>query len=700
MRARGWGVASMGLTVAVGVLAAGCPQDAGDAGGGAVDAGATSAGGGGGGTGNPGASDAGADGAGAAGAGGADVAASRSDGPAVTAIEPDHITARGGAQLTITGHGFVPPVTVELGGAPATPLEVAADRLVVVAPALLAGPADLVVTGSGAAPLVVVGAVQVEPLSLTWAPGVPEAMEAPEAGEVRGAVVVDADRDGDLDLVLATDDGLRVLQNDGAARFALRRGPDGAPERPGGRADVRGLVAGDLDGDGTPEVVACTGAGRDVLLRATTAGLTPGPTLPWRAGGCRAISLAHVDRDGLPDIVTALPGPDGVGLQALIHDIEGTLWPDDRLAPPSDEQGPVGEATSADPSAVQTFDRVVGEASQGVGAGRLVATLTEAGPAAVFTLPTSLPQVPDRLRLAVRGDGAPVTVRLRVTDADGVTFDSPPFAVTAAWSEAVADGLPTWGGESTPAPPLASVAVVVSTEAPPATTTLDIDLVLAERDGFVPWLIDDFERRAPRWVWQDVAAVVGGDLDGDGLDDLLVLPGAGAPAPTLLHSRGSATPDPDGPPYLPTPVAVGGEGPFTAGLMLHADGDGALDALIVSGGAQDRLLVGDGWGQLVDATAGALPVDWSAGRAVSMADVDRDGHPDLVIGNGGQTDRLYRGLGDGRFVDGTVAFGFDDADTVAVLVADLDGDGDDDTVSVARGGSTAPLVRIAVGEDE
>lgn len=640
------------------------------------------------------------------------------EGAEITSVEPHQITARGGAPVTIRGQGFVPPLTVTIGGAPATPVAIAAAELTVLAPPLPAGPADVAVTMEGAAPIVVEGAITVTPLVLSWVAGVPEAIEAPEAGEVRGAVAVDADRDGDRDLVLATDDGLRVLVNDGQARFTVLRGAEGEPERPGGRADVRALAAGDVDGDGADDVVACTGAGRDLLLRGTAAGLVPGPALPWRPGGCRAVTLAHVDRDGLLDVVTAQGAPDGVGLHALIHDIEGTLWPDVRLAPASEQEGPVGAVASADPAAALAFDRALGPAHEGAAFGRLTVALTEAGPEAVFTLPAALPQVPDRLRLAIRGDA--LVAHLRLVDADGVVFDGPPLPIGAAWAQVATEVAAMVGPPAeapaeppdpaeppaeepppaapVPAPPIASVALVFSSPAP-VTGTVEVDLITAERDGFVPWLVEDFERRDPLWLWPGVAAIAAGDLDADGLDDLVVLPGDAAPAPTLLRTRGAALPATDGPPYLTSVVAAGGDGPYMAAALLHADGDGALDAVVVSG-TQDRLLIGDGWGQLLDATAGALPVDWSAGRSVVVADVDRDGAPDLVVGNAGQTDRLYHGLGDGRFVDRTVAFGFDDLDTVAAVVADLDGDGDDDVASVPRAGSTAPAIRIAVGEDE
>jgi hypothetical protein len=622
-------------------------------------------------------------------------------GPALFGVEPAQISARGGTSLTISGEGLATAAGVTLDGVAAQILDADDGAVVVIAPPLVAGTADLVVVLAGGAELSLDDAVVVLPLTLSWAQGLPEGVEAPDAAESRGAVAFDVDLDGDLDLVLATDDGLRVLVNDGGGHFALLRDEEAKAVAPGGRADVRAVAAGDVDGDGAPELAVCTGAGRDLLLRGAPGGLTHALTLPWRAGGCRAVTVAHADGDGLPDLVMALDGAEGVALHALVHGPKSSLWPDDRLAPPSNAEDAVGSATSGDVEAGLSFVRVLEGAAQGYAAGHLSATLTEAGPEAVFELPASVPAIPERLQLSLRGDGSPISARIRVEDGAGATFDSPPLELGAAWSDAELTDLAAWGGETSLVPPLKSVAVVLSTEAPlPLTAEVWIDAVTAESDGFVPWLVEDFERWSPWWHWPEVPAVLAGDLDGDALDDLLVLPGAADAGPTALRTLGAADAPGEAPPYVAGPVTVGGAGPFFSGALFDADGDGDRDVVLPSAGAQDRLLYGDGWGQLLDGTAGALPVDWSAGRAIAAADVDLDGATDVFIGNDGQTDRLYLGLGDGRFVDATVAFGFDDLDTAAVVLADLDGDGDLDAVSVPRAGTSAPHLRFAVGEDE
>ncbi len=99
-------------------------------------------------------------------------------------------------------------------------------------------------------------------------------------------------------------------------------------------------------------------------------------------------------------------------------------------------------------------------------------------------------------------------------------------------------------------------------------------------------------------------------------------------------------------------------------------------------GQQDRLYRNDGTGRFTDVTATHLPPDTDRGNAVAMADLDGDGDLDIVIGNHQIQNRLYRNDGSGRFQDATATHMPSDTDpTTAVVLADLDGDGHIDLVS-------------------
>ncbi|MCB9536019.1 MAG: VCBS repeat-containing protein [Myxococcales bacterium] len=569
------------------------------------------------------------------------------------------------------------------------------------------------------------------PRTLAFVQALPDLTAPPAAQVVHDAVAFDVDGDGDPDLVLATDDGLRVLINDGAARFTLDSvevappeppppvdaglaadvgpppdaGPADAevdvglppeppeplrePVRPGGRGAVYDLALTVTGPDRTPALVACTGAARDLLLGPTPGGLTPIAELPLRAGACRRVAVGDVDGDGMPELAALVDAGDGPGLWITRVPRAGAARLDEDLTPPADAVGPVGQATTTVEGATATFDRALGDAAGGGAAADAVFALPAGGGEAVFALPVDLPFVPDAVRLQLRAEGDAVTVTPRVVDATGAAFDGPPLAVGASWRAAAAEGVDGWtradGEAGTPAAPLSAFALVVTAD-DLAAGVLRVDEVVAERDGFMPRLIDDFERRAPRFAWDGATGLVAGDVDGDAHHDLLVLRGEAAPA--LLTTR-------DGGGLTARTVRLEAPGALRDGVLLDADGDGNLDALL-TGGGRDRLLVGDGFGRLLDITEGALPLDWADGRSVVAADVDGDGLTDLVIGNAGTTDRLYLGRADGRFRDVTPRLGFDALDTAAVVVADLDGDGRLDVASVPRAGDAHTLLRMAV----
>ncbi len=116
---------------------------------------------------------------------------------------------------------------------------------------------------------------------------------------------------------------------------------------------------------------------------------------------------------------------------------------------------------------------------------------------------------------------------------------------------------------------------------------------------------------------------------------------------------------------------------------IDADGDGDLDMVIVSRGAQ-RLLRQDDGGAWVDATAGSglesVPAG-SVGTGVVSADYDNDGAADLFVLRHGASS-LYHNDGRGRFADVTRSAGLPPYRALPSSAAfvDVDHDGDVDIV--------------------
>ena len=90
-------------------------------------------------------------------------------------------------------------------------------------------------------------------------------------------------------------------------------------------------------------------------------------------------------------------------------------------------------------------------------------------------------------------------------------------------------------------------------------------------------------------------------------------------------------------------------------VLGDVDGNGDLDLVLGNGGQQNRLYLNDGTGTFADATATRMPPDSDFSKAVALGDVDGDGDNDLVFGNSGQQNRLYLNDGTGRFTDATAA---------------------------------------------
>ncbi len=653
---------------------------------------------------------------GAGGAGEGDGGGSVNGAVGIDTLVPNHASTLGGDTLTVTGRGFAAGLTATLGGEVAEIGEIHGDTVVLKTPALPPGRAELTLTVPGVGTAILRDAVRIEPLSVTYDPAPEGWAEAPQAEHVHDAVVFDVEGDGDPDVVVATDDGMRVLANDGRGQLILQRDgiPDasglGTPLHPGGHGDVRALLLADLDMDGKPEIVACTGAGRELHLTASVTGLTDRGDLPLRAGGCLAATVLPGASGKPPSLLLAVGRPDGqVALTTLLPAAGGWAQSAD-LDLPNPDPAPVavGSADSADPAATQRFTASTDTPRSGARSGRLAFNLTDAGPVSSYHLPlmAGLPDVPQHVRLfARRITGPELTVTIRLIDAAGLAFvDAPLPALVAApapWAEVDANSPFTAedGSSAMPTPPFSRLDIVITAPGPyPVAGELAVDGLVAEHTGDMPILVDDFERDTPRHVFPSVSRLLVGELDGDTLPDVLVLPGGDAArAPVRLGSAGNPTADTAAvPTWTPQVLPTNGPGPFNAGALLDADGDGALDALLVSGG-QDRLLLGDGWGRMLDGTSGLLPVDWADGRAVTVTDVNHDGLDDLLIGNAGKSDRLYLARGDGRFLDASPELGLATDATAAILSVDLDADGDLDVISVAGDGRVAPHVRIARG---
>lgn len=143
----------------------------------------------------------------------------------------------------------------------------------------------------------------------------------------------------------------------------------------------------------------------------------------------------------------------------------------------------------------------------------------------------------------------------------------------------------------------------------------------------------NIQRTLPHKFSQSGPALAAGDIDGNGLDDLIIGGASGQSATVFKQLRAGK--------FNRETLEPGNKLQEDTGLLLFdADGDSDLDLYAVSGSFefppgsenyQDRLYLNDGTGRFTKAPD-ALPAMRSSGSCVRAADFDQDGDLDLFVG--------------------------------------------------------------------
>jgi len=183
--------------------------------------------------------------------------------------------------------------------------------------------------------------------------------------------------------------------------------------------------------------------------------------------------------------------------------------------------------------------------------------------------------------------------------------------------------------------------------------------------------------------------IAAGDLDGDGLIDLVI--GHDFNRISVLRNLGSGGFAP-AQQHIVSVVAPSGNNFYPAVALADVDGDGDLDVLFVNTNlfADDHstavLFRNDGTGAF---TQQGIPLRYYGPSPVDIAtpDLNGDGAPDLLVaGYLGNTDGIMIALNNGAGQFGPAELYAAGEETIAVASADVDGDGILDVLTLDRNG--------------
>ncbi|MBW2524895.1 MAG: VCBS repeat-containing protein [Deltaproteobacteria bacterium] len=632
---------------------------------------------------------------------------------AIVAVEPAVGSARGGETVTIRGSAFEQGAGVWFGDAPAEEVTwIGAEALEVVTPMHLAETVNVTVSGpseSATAP----DGFTFEPLDLEFVQAAAHYVPDFSTVVVDDAAVGDFDLDGAPDvLVAARGTPSRLLRNSGFGAFVDELPPPEEIEPsdaiPTWVHSTRRMLVDDLDGDDDLDVFLCNRWGQPSRIYENDGAgefSQVASALPEVSEECRGAVLVDIDGDEDRDLVLLGRGRIGRGKSYLrVYERTGDAMdfsPVAAFEEQADIDGdPVGLVHVAPAAVAAEYTVTADDAASGAAAGHGSFVFSAEPGTAVFghTVQT-LQDVPDAVELDLKGSSAPVTVALRLVDAEDEAYTYDLGALGAAWQRVRAESPAAWtatGGDADGLLdlPVQRLELVVSDAVGGATGDLFVDDIRLNVPRTGPILVEDFERIDFQLSWDEILhSISAGDLDGDAdLDFVLSSEHGAAPVRLrLLLSDGAA-----GGGQIALSESPSSAFEATAELMawtlLHdVDADDDLDVMALGSDGQDRLFVNDGRAHFFDDTIALLPVDAARGIAAEAADLDLDGQSELLLANYDATNRIYRSRGASGFVDVTPVMPIHTARSVRFLPLDADGDGDLDLFELNQDGERSVL---------
>ena len=187
-------------------------------------------------------------------------------------------------------------------------------------------------------------------------------------------------------------------------------------------------------------------------------------------------------------------------------------------------------------------------------------------------------------------------------------------------------------------------------------------------------------------VGKNPTSIVSGDINGDGLADLITT-NIGSDSLTILLGNGDGS--------FRDPMTIRVPEQPRAVILHDLNGDGLLDLAVANAGNHRvTILLGNGRGQFTQTDA--YPAVKSP-VALVCADFNKDGRPDLAVALRNDKLMILLGRGDGTFVQ-KAQYEYGDTPT-AVVAADLNEDGVLD-LAVTQGGQMSSAVAVFLGKGD
>ena len=444
----------------------------------------------------------------------------------------------------------------------------------------------------------------------------------------------------------------------------------------------------DVDGDGKPDIIAGTGGSVTFLRNTGATGIISAasfaPTLDFDAGNTRALAAADVDGDGIPEIISANSAAE-VSVLKVAMPVDAAVPQISSFSPASGPVGTTVTITGSHFNASAAKNLVFFGAAKAVVTGGSSTSLTVKVPTGTTYQPiTVFNPVKGLTAYSSRpftttfnnpfGSGIPASFYLPKLD---FSTEALPYMVT----------LSDLNGDSRPE------MIVVNAK----TNTLS---VIRIRGVGAYMSVASFSQDSGIPTGTDPRAVAAGDLDGDGMPDVVVANAADATVSVLRNRTfqfGTEFYSPNFAPKIDFPT---GSQPFSVAIG-DVDGDGKPDIVVanLTAGTVSVLRNTSAIGSIY-ASSFAPKVDYPVGtypRSVTVSDLDGDGKPEIsVVNERSNTVSVLHNTSIPGYVDASSfapMVGFATGSSPDCLaVNDLDGDGRNELVVSNYGSNTVSVL--------